>query len=401
MELLDIVDENNNLTGLKEERIIAHEMNLWHRHVSCWIMNKKGEILLQKRSKNKKKNPNKWAKTGGHVDSGEKVEDAILREIKEEIGIDVDKKDLELLNIYKSQDKNNKYFGYNYFVYVNYPIKQYTLQKNEVSKVKYVTIETIEKAKKRNDENYTFTKWNEEDFYRNIEVLKEKRYKVIRNVREPKSWMNLYYANIKKFKSMDDYINNNLQKKRIYLKEIKKYAINRKIVECGCGTAKISTYFQNNGYDVSAVDIDSAILNLAKDIVRKSTYEESPKFYNMSIMNMNFKDKEFDVAFSNGVLEHFNNKEIIKILKEECRIAKYVIFGVPSKYFNEEEYMYGNERYLRKSEWEGLIKKANAQVIDTKSFHSQSIKKRIKKGKLFKQKEFNLFIIKENESDGK
>ena len=58
---------------------------------------------------------------------------------------------------------------------------------------------------------------------------------------------------------MDDYINNNLQKKRIYLKEIKKYAINKKIVECGCGTAKISTYFQNNGYDVSAVDIDSDI----------------------------------------------------------------------------------------------------------------------------------------------
>ena len=176
MELLDIVDENNNLTSLKEERKIAHEMNLWHRHVSCWIMNKKGEILLQKRSKNKKKNPNKWAKTGGHVDSGEKVEDAILREIKEEIGIDVDKKDLELLDIYKSQDENNKYFGYNYFVYVNYPIKQYTLQKSEVSRVKYVTIEKIEKAKEINDENY-----------KNIEVLKEKRYKVIRNVKEPKS----------------------------------------------------------------------------------------------------------------------------------------------------------------------------------------------------------------------
>ena len=48
-----------------------------------------------------------------------------------------------------------------------------------------------------------------------------------------------------------------------------------------------------------------------------------------------------------------------------------------------------------------LIKRANAQVIGTKSFHLQSIKKRIKKGKIFKQKEFKLFIIKENESDGK
>ena len=50
-----------------------------------------------------------------------------------------------------------------------------------MSKVKYVTIEKIEKAKKRNDENYTYTKWNEEDFYKNIELLKEKRYKILGN----------------------------------------------------------------------------------------------------------------------------------------------------------------------------------------------------------------------------
>ena len=30
----------------------------------------------------KKKNPNKWAKTGGQVDSGESVENAIFREVK-------------------------------------------------------------------------------------------------------------------------------------------------------------------------------------------------------------------------------------------------------------------------------------------------------------------------------
>ena len=81
MELLDIVDENNILTGFSEERKTIHEKKLWHRHVSCWIMNEKGEILFQKKSNHKKINPGKWAKTGGHVNSGENVEDALLREI--------------------------------------------------------------------------------------------------------------------------------------------------------------------------------------------------------------------------------------------------------------------------------------------------------------------------------
>jgi isopentenyl-diphosphate delta-isomerase len=59
MELIDIVNENNEFTGQIEEREIAYEKGLWRRTVSCWIMNEKGEILLQKRSSNKKKNPNK------------------------------------------------------------------------------------------------------------------------------------------------------------------------------------------------------------------------------------------------------------------------------------------------------------------------------------------------------
>ena len=179
MELIDIVDENNKLTGHAEERTLAHKKCLWHRHVSSWIMNKNGEILLQKRSANKPRNPNKWAKTGGHVDSGESVKNAILREVKEEVGIDIPKNQVEILEIYKSKDPNNKYFAYDFLFIVDYKIEDYVLQKEEVSEVKYVTIEDMELIKRNNDSNYTFCNWDDEDFYREINLLKNKRKQIL------------------------------------------------------------------------------------------------------------------------------------------------------------------------------------------------------------------------------
>ena len=208
-------------------------------------------------------------------------------------------------------------------------------------------------------------------------------------------WRTLYERQISKFDNIDKYILKNLKKKKVYLNAIEKYSKNKKIIECGCGTGKISTYFQNKGYSVTAVDIDENILKLAENIVERSSFKKTPKFEVMSIMNLKYKNKTFDVAFSNGVLEHFTDNEIIKILREEIRIADVVVFGVPSKYFNDNEFMYGDERYLTKEEWRTLIKKANGKILEEDAFHSKSLKKRIKNKKIFRQKEFNLFIIKE------
>ena len=111
MELLDIVDENNNPTGQVAERKEAHKKCLWHRHVSAWIMNEKGQILMQKRSAQKHKNPNKWSKTGGHVDAGETVEHAIAREVKEEVGIEIKKENLKFLTV-MFQKSEKKYINF-------------------------------------------------------------------------------------------------------------------------------------------------------------------------------------------------------------------------------------------------------------------------------------------------
>ncbi len=44
MELLDIVDDNNNLTGNQEDKDIIHEKGLWHREIAVFIQNEKVSI---------------------------------------------------------------------------------------------------------------------------------------------------------------------------------------------------------------------------------------------------------------------------------------------------------------------------------------------------------------------
>lgn len=54
------------------------------------ILNKKEECLLMKRGKNSKNEAGWWCKPGGAIDWGEKAEDAMKREIREELGIEID-----------------------------------------------------------------------------------------------------------------------------------------------------------------------------------------------------------------------------------------------------------------------------------------------------------------------
>lgn len=179
MELIDVIDENNKLTGEIEDRWVAYNKGLWRRTVSCWIINEKGEILLQRRTANKKRNPNKWAKTGGQIDSGESAEDAIFREVKEELGIEIPKNQIKVVDIHKS-DYKSKRFVYNFIFVVNHKIDDYILQEDEVSEVKYVSIEEIELARRNKDIKYTFSNWSNEDFDREMTLLKNKRKEVLK-----------------------------------------------------------------------------------------------------------------------------------------------------------------------------------------------------------------------------
>ncbi len=159
-EYLDIVDDNNNITGKTEKKSYIHKNGIWHREVACWIMNNEGKILVQKRAKTKEHAPGKWDITAGHVQVSEIVENAMIRELQEEIGIKIEKCDLELFSIVKRKGistKNNT-FQYQYFIYTNKKISEFIIDTNEVEKVKYIDLGELKEILSSTDENYTFSK---------------------------------------------------------------------------------------------------------------------------------------------------------------------------------------------------------------------------------------------------
>lgn len=91
----DIFDENNKAIGERKEKNKAHEDGNFHRTAHVWIINDKNELLLQKRSETKKSHPNCWDISGaGHIRARESVIDGAIRELKEELGVKVQEKDL-------------------------------------------------------------------------------------------------------------------------------------------------------------------------------------------------------------------------------------------------------------------------------------------------------------------
>lgn len=86
-EIFDVVDENDVPVGTAT-RAEVHAENLIHRAVHVMVLNRNGDLYLQKRSRLKDMNPGVWdSSVSGHLDAGEDYLQAAARELGEEIGI--------------------------------------------------------------------------------------------------------------------------------------------------------------------------------------------------------------------------------------------------------------------------------------------------------------------------
>ncbi len=142
MELWEVLDKEGNKTGkiMEKSQEEFFEKGFCHLGAEVWIINSKNKILLQKRSSNKKIFPNVWAMIGGSVIVGEDSKHTIVREVKEELNIDVDINKLEFI----SKFRVGSLIVETYILKCDYEINNMKLKKDEVAEVKWMQIEEIE-----------------------------------------------------------------------------------------------------------------------------------------------------------------------------------------------------------------------------------------------------------------
>ena len=137
-EVLDVYNEEGKplnktvLRGCKDEDFLPGE----HFAVSIiFIENSKGEFLIQKVPKGY------YTSTGGHIHSGETPDEAIIRETKEEIGIDISHENYVSLG-YRLLDFPLRFL---YYLKKDIDIKDMALEESEVSSVQWMSVDEIYK----------------------------------------------------------------------------------------------------------------------------------------------------------------------------------------------------------------------------------------------------------------
>ncbi|MDR1688886.1 MAG: GNAT family N-acetyltransferase [Clostridiales bacterium] len=139
LEYWEIYNRHRQKTNNIHKRGFPLKEGEYHVVVHIWIVNSKGEYLIQKRSESCAVLPGLWAVTGGSAICGETSKQACLRETKEELGIDLKAPNLAFTVI----RRNN--FCDVWLAREDVKLSDIVMQEEEVAEVRYATKEEIYK----------------------------------------------------------------------------------------------------------------------------------------------------------------------------------------------------------------------------------------------------------------
>ena len=145
-ELRDLYDKNGNKTDKTYYKGDSIPIGYYPMVVMVVIRNSNGEFLMQKRVENK---GGDWGVTGGHPKSGETPIEGIITEVKEELGLDFSNE--EFIEYDSGCDGKDCYKMY--FVNKNINIEDITIQEDELTEVRWFTMDELKHMVETNELN--------------------------------------------------------------------------------------------------------------------------------------------------------------------------------------------------------------------------------------------------------
>jgi ubiquinone/menaquinone biosynthesis C-methylase UbiE len=133
----------------------------------------------------------------------------------------------------------------------------------------------------------------------------------------------------------------------------------RRVLEVGTGTATMAALISFSGSRVTSVDIERPILDQAQSTLKR--LHSPARLLQADAFNLPFPTGSFDVAFSQGFLEHFDDDEIRALLREQARVARKVVFSVPNESYGVQDF--GNERLMPREQWERIVQSSGLQLV--------------------------------------
>lgn len=183
-------------------------------------------------------------------------------------------------------------------------------------------------------------------------------------------WSDIYEKQISEASSLEAFMEHRVAYKHVLLDIVKKYASkNKSVIEAGSGSGIITSYLAGLGYKASGIDDDQDMVALSnrisKDLGGNATFLVD------DIKAFNTVKDHVDVLFNNGVMEHFSDEDIAKIISVGLSHADYFIISIPSDAFTDDQRMYGDERFMSIFSWREILSKTGFNIIEEFNFSNE------------------------------
>lgn len=179
-DFIDIITKDEKSIGKSYPKSEVHLKGYYHNTAHIWFYTNDGKILLQQRSASKTICPLLWdVSVAGHVDAGETIKQAAIREIKEEIGLVISENDLHEIGVFECFQSYpggiiDNEFHHTFISELKTDITNLKPSKSEVENLKLVTIHEFKDKLKQSPADNHFVPTNKAYYEFVLKAIQEK-----------------------------------------------------------------------------------------------------------------------------------------------------------------------------------------------------------------------------------